>query len=97
MLKSTFPLIQKFFTPFMFGIVILFEAFHDDTNGMKKQTNWNASKPISNPFDDYEFYMFKKATFCLLGNISLLSYQKLAAQKWVLQLTATVTFLHFFA
>ena len=69
MLNSTFPWIQKFFTPFMYGIVILFETFHDDTHGMKKKTNWNASKRISNPFDDHQFYMFKKATFCLLGNM----------------------------
>ena len=36
LINSTFPWIQKFFTPFMFGIVILFETFHDDTHGMKK-------------------------------------------------------------
>ena len=69
MLNSTFPWIQKFFTPFMFRIVILFETFHDDTHGMKKKTNSNASKRISNVCNDHQFYMLKKATFCMWGNI----------------------------
>ena len=56
-INSTFSRIEKFFTPLMFGIVILSETFHDENHGMK-ETNWNASNVISNRFHNYyEFYI----------------------------------------